>query len=223
MKKQITTVSGVNNRAKAALKEPLLPQSFPIVALGASAGGLEALAQFPRNVPEESVLAFVIIQHLDPSHKGIMLKLLQRTTGMEVFQVMKREKVKPNCVYVILQQGHVNSARGAALVRATAPCGLRLPLDFFSRSLAEDRKEHSIGVIHSDIGSDGDMGLMAIKEKVGLVLVQEPASAKFDSMPRSGIAAGLADLVASVKDLPGKILDFLHHASILLLGVSIVI
>ena len=113
-------------------------------------------------------MAFVIVQHLDPTHKGIMPELLQRATGMEVFQVRDRMRVKPELrLCDPPQQGHVHSARRAAPVRAAAPRGLRLPIDFFLRSLAEDRQEQSIGVILSGMGSDGTMGLRAIKEKGG--------------------------------------------------------
>lgn len=98
------------------------------------------------------------------------------------------------------------------LFEPTTPRGLRLPIDFFLRSLAEYRQARSIGVILSGMGSDSTMGLRAIKEKTGLVLVQEPASAKFDSMPRSAIDAGLADLVAPAEELPGKIIGYLRHA-----------
>lgn len=186
---------------------------FPIAGLGASAGGLEALEQFLRHVPEDSGMAFVVIQHLDPTHKGIMPELLQRATGMEVFQVRDRMKVKPNCVYVIPPNKDMSILHGALhLFAPTAPRGLRLPIDFFLRSLAEDRREQSIGVILSGMGSDGTMGLRAIKEKAGVALVQEPSSARFDSMPRSAIDAGLADLVAPVEELPGKIIDYLRHA-----------
>ncbi|HEY6007996.1 MAG TPA: chemotaxis protein CheB, partial [Geobacteraceae bacterium] len=189
---------------------------FPIVGIGASAGGLEALEQFLRHVPEESGMAFVIVQHLDPTHKGIMPELLQRTTGMEVFQVRDRMRVKHDCVYVIPPNKDMSILHGVLhLFEPTAPRGLRLPIDFFLRSLAEDRQERSIGVILSGMGSDGTMGLRAIKEKAGVALVQEPASARFDSMPRSAIDAGLADIVAPAEDLPGKIIDYLRHALII--------
>jgi two-component system CheB/CheR fusion protein len=185
---------------------------FPIVGIGASAGGLEALEQFLRQVPQGSGIAFVIVQHLDPTHKGIMPELLQRVTGMEVFQVSDRMRVKPNCVYVIPPNKDMTILHGVLhLFEPSAPRGLRLPIDFFLRSLAEDRQEHSIGVILSGMGSDGTMGLRAIKEKAGLGLVQAPASAKFDSMSKSAIAAGLADLIAPAEDLPGKIIDYLRH------------
>ncbi|MGB9082610.1 MAG: chemotaxis protein CheB, partial [Desulfuromonadaceae bacterium] len=186
---------------------------FPIVGIGASAGGLEALEQFMRQVPEGCGLAFVIVQHLDPTHKGIMPELLQRVTGMGVFQVRDRMKVKPDCVYVIPPNRNMSILHGVLhLFEPTAPRGLRLPIDFFLSSLAEDQQERSVGVILSGMGSDGTMGLRAIKEKGGVSLVQEPASAKFDSMPRSAIESGLADLVAPAEELPAKIIDYLRHA-----------
>jgi two-component system CheB/CheR fusion protein len=189
---------------------------FPIVGIGASAGGLEAIEQFLRNVPANSGMAFVIIQHMDPTHKGIMHELLGRVTSTEVLEVRDRMRIKPNCVYVIPPNKDMSILHGVLhLFEPQAPRGLRLPIDYFLRSLAEDRQECSIGVILSGMGSDGTMGLRAIKEKLGLALVQEPASAKFDSMPRSAISAGLADLVAPVEALPGKIIDYLRHALII--------
>jgi len=189
---------------------------FPIVGIGASAGGLEALELFLANVPQGSGMAFVIVQHLDPTHKGIMPELLQRVTLMEVFQVKDRMKVRPNCVYVIPPNKDMSILHGVLyLFEPTAARGLRLPIDFFLRSLAEDRQERSIGVILSGMGSDGTMGLKAVKEKGGLALVQEPATAKFDSMPRSAIEAGLADITAPAEDLPVKIIDYLRHALVI--------
>ncbi len=189
---------------------------LPIVGIGASAGGLEALELFLRQVPEQSGIAFVIVQHLDPTHKGMMPELLQRATAMKVYQARDRMKVKPDCVYVIPPNRDMSILHGTLhLFPPAEPRGLRLPIDFFLRSLAEDRQERSIGVILSGMGSDGTLGLRAIKEKAGLTLVQEPATARFDSMPRSAIDAGLADLVAPARELPGKIIDNLRHARIL--------
>ncbi|KAB0663821.1 PAS domain-containing protein [Oryzomonas japonica] len=215
MKKQPSPAKSVKKTAVTAPTATPSQQErplFPIVGIGASAGGLEALEQFLGRVPANSAMAFVIIQHLDPTHKGIMPELLQRATGMAVFQVRDRMRVKPNCVYVIPPNRDMSIMHGTLyLFEPTAPRGLRLPIDFFLRSLAEDRQEQSIGVILSGMGSDGTMGLRAIKEKAGLALVQEPSSAKFDSMPRSAIDAGLADLVAPAEELPGKIDDYLRH------------
>lgn len=187
--------------------------AFPVAGIGASAGGLEALEQFLSHVQEGSGIAYIIVQHLDPTHKGIMPELLQRVTPMKVLQVKDRMKVDPNCVYVIPPNKDMSILHGKLhLFEPTAHRGLRLPIDYFFRSLAEDCKERSIGVILSGMGSDGTIGVRAIKEKAGLILAQEPASAKFDSMPRSVIDAGLADIVAPAEELPGKIAAYLHHA-----------
>jgi two-component system CheB/CheR fusion protein len=191
-------------------------QSFPIVGIGASAGGLEALELFLRNVPEKSGMAFVIVQHLDPTHKGIMVELLQRVTPMPVSQVRDRMKVEPGRVYVIPPNRDLSILHGVLhLLDPTAPRGLRLPIDFFFRSLADDLRDKSIGVILSGMGSDGTLGLRAMKEKAGVVFIQEPASAKFDGMPKSAIDAGLADIVAPVEELPGRIIAYLKHAPLI--------
>lgn len=190
------------------------PKDFPIVGIGASAGGLEALEQFFSHVPKDCGMAFVVIQHLDPDHKGMMPELLQRITPMTVTQARPRMKVMPNCVYVIPPNKDLSILHGTlSLLDPVAQRGLRLPIDFFFRTLADDRGDQSIGVILSGMGSDGTLGLRAIKEKVGLVLVQEPASAKFDAMPRSAIDAGLADIIATPAELPGKIIEYVRHAS----------
>jgi two-component system CheB/CheR fusion protein len=216
---RLTSVDKAQKKTSGLLKETPAKQEsglFPIVGIGASAGGLEAIEQFLRKVPENSGMAFVIIQHMDPTHKGIMHELLRRATPMEVFQVKDRMRIKPNCVYVIPPNKDMSILHGVLhLFEPTAPRGLRLPIDFFLRSLAEDRQECSIGVILSGMGSDGTMGLRAIKEKMGVVMVQDPASAKFDSMPQSAIEAGLADLIAPAEDLPGKIIDYLRHALVI--------
>jgi two-component system CheB/CheR fusion protein len=187
---------------------------FPIVGIGASAGGLEALEIFLKNVPERSGITFVIIQHLDPTHKGLIAELLQRITPMHVFEAKDRMRVQPDCVYVIPPNKDMSILHGALhLLAPVARRGLRLPIDFFFRSLADDRHNRSIGVILTGMGSDGTLGLQAIKEKAGAVFVQTPASAKFDGMPRSAVDAGLADVVARVEELPGKIIAFLQHRS----------
>ncbi len=188
---------------------------FPIVGIGASAGGLEALELFLKHVPQASGMAFVIVQHLDPTHKGIMVELLQRTTPMPVVQVKDRHKVVPDHVFVIPPNKDMSILHGVLhLLAPVAPRGLRLPIDFFFRSLADDCQARSIGVILSGMGSDGTLGLGAIKEKAGVVFVQAPASAKFDGMPRSAIDAGLADVVAPAEELPGRISDYLKHAPV---------
>lgn len=189
--------------------------AVPVVGIGASAGGLEALEQFLRHVPEKSGLAFVVVQHLDPTHKALLPDLLQSATTMVVCEVTDKTPVKPDCVYVIPPNHDMSILHGVLhLFKPAAPRGQRLPIDFFFRSLADDQQERSIGVILSGMGSDGTLGLRAIKKKGGLSLVQDPLSAKFDSMPRSIIDAGLADLIAPVEELPAKLIAANRHARV---------
>ena len=183
---------------------------FPIVGIGASAGGLEALEQFFGNMPKDSGMAFVVIQHLDPDHVGIMPELLQRTTAMKVIQARDQLKVKPNCVYVLPPNKSMSLLNGALHLFAPVETrGLRLPINVFFRSLADDRLEKSIGIILSGMGSDGSLGMKAIKDKNGITAVQEPVSAKFDSMPRRAIEAAAPDIIAPAGELPAKLIDFL--------------
>lgn len=187
---------------------------FPIIGIGASAGGLEALELFLKNVPEGSNMAFVIVQHLDPTQKGMLVELLQRATTMKVMQTKDRTRIQPNCVYVIPPNKNMSILHGVLhLLNFTEPRGLRLPIDFFFHSLADDQHEQSFGVILSGMGTDGTLGTKAIKEKAGVVFVQEPSSAKFDGMPRSVIDEGDVDVIAPVEELPGKIIGFLKYPS----------
>ena len=188
----------------------LKTEQFPIVGIGASAGGLEALEQFFTNVPANCGMGFVVIQHLDPNYKGIMTELLQRLTKMQVYTVTDRLKIKPNCVYVIPPNTSMSILNGALhLFEPIETRGLRLPVDYFLRSLADDQRGKSIGIILSGMGSDGSAGLKAIKENAGLVLVQEPDTAKFDSMPRSAIESVVVDIVAPANELPAKLMVLL--------------
>ena len=206
------TLPPPRQRKPAAKVASKASATFPIVGIGASAGGLEALEQFLARVPPGSGMAFVIVQHLDPTRKGIMPELLQRATGMKVIQVKNRTPVREDCVYVIPPNKDMSILHGVLhLLAPASPRGLRLPIDIFLRSLALDQQERSVGVILSGMGSDGTLGLRAIKEKAGVALVQEPATAKFDSMPRSAIDAGLADIVAPAGELPGKIFAYLQR------------
>ena len=184
---------------------------FPIVAIGSSAGGLETLEQFFSNMPEKNGMAFVIVQHLDPKHAGMMPELLQRMTTMKVYQATDGLKVKPNCVYVIPPNKSMSILKDTLYLFATVEThGIRLPIDIFFRSLADDRQEKSIGIILSGMGSDGSLGIKAIKEKNGIVLVQEPSTAKFDGMPRSATQVITPDIIAPAKELPAKLIEILQ-------------
>ena len=191
---------------------PSIKTQFPIVAIGASAGGLEALEQFFQNMPLRNGIAFVVIQHLDPNHIGIMPELLQRITTMKVSQATDKLKVKPDCVYVIPPNKSMSILKGELyLFDPVEPRGLRLPIDIFFRSLAIDQQEKSIGIILSGMGSDGTLGVKAIKENNGLVLVQDPDSAKFDGMPHSASQAVIPDVVAPADQLPEKLIALLKY------------
>lgn len=208
MTKFIKATKLAKNATKAAVVNTPV-----IVGIGASAGGLEALEDFFSHVPTASNIAFVVIQHLDLTHKDIMHELLQRTTSMKVTQAQNHIKVKPNCVYVIPPNKDLSILNGVLfLLEPVSSRGLWLPINFFFRSLANDQQERSVGVILSGMGSDGTLGLRAIKENAGRSLVQLPESAKFDSMPCSAINAGLADIVAPAQELPEQIMAFLKHS-----------
>ena len=200
-----------DNKKSIPLIKPDKSQ-FPIVGIGASAGGLEAIEEFLKNMPEGSGIALVIIQHLDPNSKGMLQELLQRTTTMKVFTATDHMTIKPNSVYVIPPNKNISILNGALhLFEPIAKRGLRLPIDYFFSSLADDRQEKSIGIILSGMGADGTMGLKSIKEKGGFTLVQSPDSAKFDSMPRNAIELVTIDIIASAIDLPEKLLKILKQ------------
>ncbi len=219
MKKKVSAAVKKNNKRKTNFPSKIkkapprngrhaVKEEFPIVGIGASAGGLEALEQFFSHMPNNSGMAFVVIQHLDPTHKGIMPELLQRLTNMKVVSVTDRLKVQANTVYVIPSNRNMSILNGVLhLFEPVKTRGLRLPIDFFFRSLADDKQDKSIGIILSGMGSDGSIGLKAIKEKGGMVLVQDPRSAKFDGMPRSAIDTVLVDIVASADELPQRLIS----------------
>ncbi|HZV98913.1 MAG TPA: chemotaxis protein CheB [Methylophilaceae bacterium] len=189
---------------------------FPIIALGASAGGLEAFTAFLGNFPANSGVGIVIIQHLDPTQKTMLSELLQRVTTMPIVEVRNNMQVEKDCVYVIPPNKDLSILHGVLyLLEPSAPRGQRLPIDFFFRALADDRQGYAVGVIMSGMGSDGALGLRAIKENTGLNVVQAPDSAKFDSMPRNAIKSGLADVVGKPEELPAKILEYLRHIKLI--------
>lgn len=178
-----------------------------VVGIGASAGGLEALEQFFRGMTQSSGMAFVVVQHLDPDHKGVMAELLQRITKMKVINATDRLKIKKNKVYIIPANKDMSILSGVLhLFVPLDKRGFRLPIDYFFTSLALEMKEKSIGIILSGMGSDGSKGIKAIKEEKGIVLVQDPKSAKFDRMPLSAINAVDVDVIAPAMELPERLL-----------------
>ena len=209
------------------ISEPLEKQdsksiSFPVVGIGASAGGLEALKIFFNNVPENSGLAYIVIQHLDPNQEGILSEILQRETKMKVLQVRDFMKVKSNHVYVIPPNKSMSILNGhLRLFEAITLDGLHSPIDYFFYSLANDQNENGIGVVLSGMGLDGSSGLKAIKENGGFVLVQDPKDAKFDGMPKSAIKAVSVDVLATANELPKHLISFLKNLGIKLSENSI--
>ena len=188
---------------------PITPTTgVRVVGLGASAGGLEPLEQYLSNVPVASGLAFLVVQHMDPTHKTMLGELLQRTTLMRVREAVDAQRIEGNSVYVIPPGSELTVLGGALhLARPAEPRGQRLPIDVLFSSLARELGERAIGVVLSGMGSDGSRGLQAIKTQGGLTLAQKPESAQFDSMPRSAIAEGCVDIIDLPADLPARILS----------------
>lgn len=191
---------------------PAASAFFPIVGIGASAGGLTALEQFLSHVPPQCGLAIVVVQHRDPNSEGMLVELLQRHTPMPVLQALDQLPVEPDHVYVIPPGRDLSLMHGVLhLFEPTEARGLRQPIDFFFKSLADDRQHNSIGVILSGMGSDGTLGLRAIRQVGGASFAQTPASAQFDSMPRSAIDADVVDAVAPADELPAKVIAFVKR------------
>ncbi|MCR5884824.1 PAS domain-containing protein [Rhizobacter sp. J219] len=178
------------------------------VGLGASAGGLEPLRQFLSGVPARSGLAYLVVQHMDPTHSTLLVELLQRATAMPVREAVDGWAFEADTVYVIPPDAELTVTGGTLHVaKPGEPRGQRLPIDVLFSSLARELGDRAIGVVLSGMGSDGSAGLQAIKSQGGLTLAQQPESAQFDAMPRNAIAAACVDIVAPPADLPQRIVS----------------
>jgi two-component system CheB/CheR fusion protein len=187
---------------RQAQRTALVEPSPVVVGIGASAGGLEALERFLGSVPADSGLAFVVVQHQDPQRTSELPNILQRATALPVEPLADRTKLLANHVYVGPPGKDVSLLHGVAqLFELELGRPRALPIDFFFRALAEDQRERSVGIVLSGMGTDGTLGLAAIDEVGGHVLVQAPSTAAFDGMPRSAVATGLASLVAAPEQL----------------------
>ncbi len=185
---------------------------FPVVGVGASAGGLEALESFFRNIKSDCGLSFVVIQHLSPDYKSLMGELLAKYTDMPIYRSEDGMRIKKNSVYLIPPKKNMTIFHNKLYLtdqRQTA--GLNLPIDIFFRSLAEDHAERAIGVVLSGTGSDGTLGIRAIKGAGGMVMAQDEASAKFDGMPKSAIATGLVDYVLPPNEMGDQLIKYVAH------------
>ena len=189
--------------------------SFPIVGIGASAGGLAAFEAFFSGMPPDADpgMAFVLVQHLAPDHSSILAELIQRSTRMKVFEVVDGMAVQMNCTYIIPPNCDMAFLNGTLqLLKPAAPRGHRLPIDFLFRSLAQDQRERAIGIVLSGTGSDGTLGVRAIKAEGGMVMVQNPDSCEFDGMPRSALATGLVDYDPAPAEMPAQLMAYVAHA-----------
>jgi len=188
-------------------------EMLPIVGIGASAGGLNALKKFFDNVPRDSGLAWVVVVHLSPEHKSMLAELLQPHVNMPVIQVSKTMKLEPDKVYVIPPNANLNTIDTHLRLSALEDKrNERAPIDHFFVTLAKVHDGKAIGVILTGTGSDGTIGLKEIKSRGGLTIVQNPDEAEYDGMPRSAIATGLIDLVLPLTDIPSLIISYINTA-----------
>jgi two-component system, chemotaxis family, CheB/CheR fusion protein len=189
--------------------EAVQKKSFPIVGIGASAGGLEAFEQFFRNMSPDSGIAFILIPHLDPNHASLLVEILQRSTTMPITEAKDHIAVEPNHVYVIPPNRDMTILnRILQLSIQEGLKGLRMPIDSFLRSLADDQGENAIGVILSGTGTDGTLGLRAIHGAGGVSFVQDPSTAKYDGMPNSAIKSGMITYVLPADKLPAQLMIY---------------
>jgi chemotaxis response regulator CheB len=197
-----------NNRKRNLMRD-ISDNSFYVIGIGASAGGLEALEGFFRNMPENSGMAFIVVSHLDPTRISIMPELLQKSTSMKLLQAKDGMLVKPDHVYVAPPNRDLGILHGTIqLIEPLEAHGFRHPIDFFFKSLSEDSGEKAVSIILSGMGSDGSTGLKAVKSELGMVMVQNPKTAKYDGMPVSAVSTGLADYILPVEEMPVQLIKY---------------
>jgi two-component system, chemotaxis family, CheB/CheR fusion protein len=215
--KKAQTTGNAQADKSAGTKETIKAAAagFPIVGIGASAGGLAAFEAFFSGMPAgtDPGMAFVLVQHLDPDHKSILSDLIRRYTSMQVYEVTDGIKVRPNCTYIIPPGRDMAFLGGTLqLLEPGAPRGQRLPIDFFFRSLANDLHERAICIVLSGTGSDGSQGVRTVKSEGGMAMTQDPESTSYDGMPRSAIATGLVDYVLAPAEMPAQLMAYAAHA-----------
>ena len=199
----------------AKIPIPRTSLSFPIIGIGASAGGLAAYEAFFSAMPSttEGGMAIVIVQHLSPDHKSILCELIKRYTPMAVHEVTDGIVVERNSAYIIPPNKDMAFLNGRLLLlEPVAQRGHRLPIDFFFRSLADDQQERAICIILSGTGSDGTLGARAIKGSGGLVIAQKPETTEYDGMPQSIISNGLADYILAPEEIPAMLITYTSHS-----------
>ena len=220
---KVQIAGGTAKKAVAGSSADPAARGFPVVGIGASAGGLEAMKKLLESLPADTGMALVLVQHLEPKHQSLLAKLLARSTEMPVQEVSEGMRVQPNQLYVIPANADLSLADGVLhVVPRKAPAGHHLPIDSFLRSLAEARGTQAIGVILSGTGSDGTAGLQAIKVEGGITFAQQPGSAKYDGMPSSAIAAGCVDFVLPPVRLAKQLARIGRHPLVRLLPLEAV-
>jgi two-component system CheB/CheR fusion protein len=211
MAKDATSTSTSRARTKGKGRDTARTQRLIVVGIGASAGGLEALGAMLKRI-EIDDSAFVVVQHLSPKHDSMLGELLARTTALKVVTIADGMKVKANHVYVIPPNADLAILHGELhLMPTPTERGPRLPIDYFFRSLAADQGDAAVGVILSGTGTDGCLGLKAIKAAGGLTFVQDPATAKYDGMPRTALESGHADVCLSPEALGHELSRLVRH------------
>src|SRR5688572_2588340 len=188
----------------------LSPNLFPVVGIGASAGGLDAFKKLLKAIPENSGMAYVLVQHLDPTHESLLPDLLQKVTAIPVLEITDDIKVQPDHIYII-PSNKMLLANDGVLELSPRPEKVKnqrnLPIDLFFNSLAEVHQSYAIGVVLSGTASDGTLGLKAIKEHGGLTFAQDEESAAYDGMPHSAMMAGVVDFILPPEKIPGKLVE----------------
>lgn len=189
-----------------------MKKDFFIVGIGASAGGLEAIESFFKHLPSNTGAAYVIIQHLSPDYKSLMGELLGRHTNLPIYRAEEGMAILPNSVYLIPPRKNMTIYERRLYLTDQSKSSIpNLPIDIFFRSLALDMGKLSIGIILSGTGSDGTLGLKAIKEQGGIIMAQDEETAKFDGMPRSAISTGMVDYILSPDKMPETVAKYIKH------------
>ena len=202
-------VPGRNDQGQGR-EDPSRPSLY--VCLGASAGGLEALEVFFKSMAPGSGLTFIVVQHLSPDYKSMMVELLSKRTEMAIQRAEEGALVQPDSIYLIPPKKNLVIFHGRLLLQEqNRSKGINLPIDIFLRSLADDQGGKSVAIILSGTGSDGTRGVRAVKEAGGMVMVQQPDTAKFEGMPRSAISTGAADFILAPEDMPAQLQAYAKH------------
>ncbi|HJR99875.1 MAG TPA: chemotaxis protein CheB, partial [Flavobacterium sp.] len=192
---------------KNKTQPPATIQNFPIVGIGASAGGLDAFKKLLKAVPEKSGMAYVLVQHLDPSHESILPEILQKVTKIPVHEITEDIHLAPDHIYIIPSNKILTSTNGILQLSLRDKKILNLSIDIFFTSLAEVHKEFAVGVILSGTGNDGTQGLKAVKKYGGISIAQSMDTAIYDSMPKSAINAGVVDFILAPEKIPEQLLQ----------------